>query len=325
MSKVSYVTSFRKLSISEQISGYVELIPGVNITNDVAVKARILTPQLTRAAGAIEAQFLNDAPNLVFGEFDSEFMQNLTSDKFLLVILIWIDLLLRNGWLIKDHAMECDAAFLKVERALGTDWTRNFLAMRPSFADGNIDKDIAMSITELTNWGKTNISVESYLSEARSSVLYFMMEKSYARSGRAMQFVNTARRTPDLAFKIANYCSALETLFTTESTELAHKLSERVAFFLGQRGYNRRTVFSAVKGAYGVRSKLVHGDTLKSNQIADLPSLSQLCDIYLRTILKEIFDCEETRKIFDSHSQSIEDYFAHLIFGPPEKIDKSAP
>jgi hypothetical protein len=142
-----------------------------------------------------------------------------------------------------------------------------------------------------------------------------MMEKGYTRSGRAMQFVVAARRAQDLAFKIANYCSALETLFTTDSAELAHKLAERVAFFLGERGQNRRNVFATVKSAYNVRSKLVHGDTLKQNQIDALPALSAECDGALRKILWEIFNSDDLKKIFDAHNDAIEDYFTCLIFG----------
>jgi hypothetical protein len=127
--------------------------------------------------------------------------------------------------------------------------------------------------------------------------------------------VSAARKAPDLAFKIANYCSALETLFTTESTELAHKLAERVAFFLGERGHNRLAVFAAGKNAYSIRSKLVHGDTLKPNQIDELPRQSMKCDEFLRVILKEIFNSEDLKKVFDAHNQAIEDYFGRLIFG----------
>jgi len=90
-----------------------------------------------------------------------------------------------------------------------------------------------MSLNELKEWGHTNDRVEGYLSEASSTSLRFMMEKGYTRSGRAMQFVVAARRAPDLAFKVANYCSAFETLFTTESTELAHKLAGGMAHPVG--------------------------------------------------------------------------------------------
>ena len=42
-------------------------------------------------------------------------MKGLPPERFLLVILAWLDMLLKNAWLVKDHAMECDAAFLRVE------------------------------------------------------------------------------------------------------------------------------------------------------------------------------------------------------------------
>lgn len=318
MLPVTYITSFRKLIISEPISGSVELIPGVNITNDPEVKTQWLTSECRAAIGQIESAHLERESNLVFGEFDSRDMGGLPPDGFLITVLTWIDMLMKNAWFIKDHAMQCDAAFLRAEIVDGVSWTKNYLAAPSSFSDGYayIDKDIEMSIDELKRWAQANDLVEGYLLEARSSPTRFMMEKGYARSGRAMQFVVAARRAQDLAFKIANYCSAFETLFTTDSTELAYKLAERVAFFLEERGHNRRDVFATIKQAYNVRSKLVHGDTLKRNQIDELPRLSVECDSALRKILWEIFNSDDLKKTFDTHSDAIEDYFTSLILGP---------
>ena len=321
MKPVSYVTSFRQLKVMDPISGHVELIPGVNISNDPAIKEKLLTTEFATVAGVLEAQDLLKASNLVFGEFDVGDMGELPPKDFMLVILAWLDRLLENAWLIKDHAMTCESVFLRVELASGVSWSSNFLAIRTSFADGFANRDIEMSLTELKEWGQTIDLVEGYLYEKDSSSLRFMMEKGYTRSGRAMRFVAAARRTQDIAFKIANYCSALETLFTTESTELAHKLAERVAFFLGERRHVRRKIFATIKSAYGVRSKLVHGDTLKPSQIDGLPSLSAQCDIYLRTIVREIFSSEDLKGIFDTHQNEVlENYFANLILGPSEQI-----
>jgi hypothetical protein len=317
MKDIHYVTSFRNLRISEQITGQVELLPDVNITNDSSVKARFLTPEFANAAGVIETEHLRAEGNIVFGEFETSDIKEMAPDSFLLVILLWIDLLFRNAWLVKDHAMECDAAFLRVETPTGISWTRNYLAMRPSFADGRIGCELAMSIGELNTWAQTSHLVESYLHDINSSSLRFMMEKGYSRSGRAVQFIDAARRVANLAFKIANYCSAFETLFTTDSAELAHKLSERVAFFLGERGYDRLVVFGTIKSAYAIRSKLVHGDTLKAKQIDELSGLSVQCDNYLRMILNALFATESLKEIFDSENDALEEYFAKLIFGLP--------
>lgn len=185
MSDVQYVTSFRNLNLSDEITGHVELIPGVNITNDASVKSGLLTPELASVAGAIEIEHLRRAPNLVFGELDPEQFGELPPDKVWFPILMWIDGLFRNAWLLKDHAMVCDAAFFRVARSGMSVWSSSFLPIRPSFASGNADREIDMSISELRAWGTKDDLVDGYLHEARSSPFRFMMEKGYARSGRA--------------------------------------------------------------------------------------------------------------------------------------------
>jgi hypothetical protein len=317
MKNVYYMTSFRNLNICETMQKPFELLYGVNITNDSSVKDRFLTDEFRRAAGLIEATTLAGETNLVFGEFDISEMKGMPPEPFLLVILLWIDLLLRNAWLVKDHTMECDAIFLRVHTDSGTSWTRNFLSMRPSSADGTIGVRLDMSLSDMETWARTSDSVETYLHDTDSSSLQFMLAKTSPRSGRAVQYVDAARKTASLPFKIAQYCSAIETLFTTESTELSHKLSERVAFFLGEPGYDRWAVFSTIKNAYNIRSKLVHGDTLKTKQIEELSALGLQCDNYLRFILNCIFDSVELKKVFDSDPRAIEGYFSHLIFGSP--------
>ena len=96
MKKVSYVTCFQKLKLTEQITGSLELLPGVNISNDPIEKARFLTPECARAVGAIEMTHLGEAANLIFGEFDLEDMKGMPPEPFLVVILAWLDMLLRR-------------------------------------------------------------------------------------------------------------------------------------------------------------------------------------------------------------------------------------
>jgi Apea-like HEPN len=312
---VTLLTCFRKLILSDRISGHIELMPGVNITNDPDVKKHFFTSQWRAAVGLIESTHFEDESSLVFGEYEMNDMRGLEPERFLLVVLIWLDALLRDAWLIMDHAMECDAAFLRVETPIGSSWTRNYLAGRPSFADGRTDQSIVMSADEPRRWSQVTDVLGTYLSASASISIRFMMEKGYVRTGRALEFVAAARRAPDLAFKIAHYCSALETLFTTESTELAHKLSERVAFFLAARGHKPHGVFTTIKNAYNVRSKLVHGDTLKQSQIDGLPELSSQCDLFLREILWDISSKRELQEVFDSHNETVERYFTELILG----------
>lgn len=109
--------------------------------------------------------------------------------------------------------------------------------------------------------------------------LRFFMEKGYCRSGRALQFIDNARVSTNTGFKVAHYISAFESLFSTNFAELSHKLSERVAFFLGSHGHSKKEVFQNIKVAYGIRSKLVHGDNLSKSKIQKCPEESQVCDL----------------------------------------------
>ena len=205
---VFYVTSFRQLRLSETLPGDFTLLPGVQITNDPAVKKRLLTPDYARYAGVIEFDHLPTAPNLVFGELRESDMCDAPAGPFLRAVLLWIEGLFDNAWLLKDHAMRCEAVHLAHRTQRGTVWTSNFLATNPSFADGTVEHVVEMSLSDLKLWAQTNDRVESYLYEAKSSRTNFMLEKGYTRSGRAMRFVKAARGAPDMAFKISHYCSA---------------------------------------------------------------------------------------------------------------------
>jgi hypothetical protein len=318
MSKALFITSFRHLNINEKMNEYVEIIPGINITNNKDISKKLLTLEFAQGIGLVEFNYLLGAPNIVFGEYDDDDLKGKEDhpEALLLAIIMWIEGLFRNAWLIKDHAMECDAAFLHFNYdELHSQLFSNYLAVRPAFSNGIYSQVIEMSIDELKAWGSKNDQVESYLHTKQSSSISFMMEKGFSRTGRALQFVSAARNSPNLAFRVTHYCSAFETLFTTDSAELAHKLSERVAFFLGKQGHSKEKVFSDIKKAYTIRSKLTHGDTLSARQIEELPLISRTCDQYLREILNTLFSNEQLLKVFDSHNEGVENYFHKLIFG----------
>ena len=140
-----------------------------------------------------------------------------------------------------------------------------------------------------------------------------MMEKGFSRVGRALMFIKHGREARNLAYKITNYCSALETIFTTDSAELSHKLAERVAFFL-QDEKQKIDVFNLVKSAYSIRSKLTHGDTLKPTQIDKIPNISIQTDELLRIVINKILNDSILLKVIDGTNQEIDDYFNGLIF-----------
>ena len=326
MKKAQFITTFRYVDFVGSIENF-QLMPGINITNNESFKKSLLTPNLLENIGKIEYDFLAQASNIVYFDYDHKDLATLKADNpeaLLLVILVWIDELFRDAWLIKDHSMECDSAFLFATHESGeTQWYSNYLAYRPSLSNGE-HKVIKMTIDEVTEWAKINAHFTNYLFEKDSPSMQFMMTKGFKRTGRAIKFVSSARTSPNLAFKIAHYCSALETLFATDTSELSHKLSERTAFFLGNLGYNRHEVFKNIKRAYDVRSKLTHGDILTDNRIKELPEISEIVDDYLRKIFLAILSDNNFQSIFDSdnqklNGQKIDEYFYQMIFSDSQK------
>jgi hypothetical protein len=59
---------------------------------------------------------------------------------------------------------------------------------------------------------------------------------------------------------IIDYMIALEALLLQEQQELAYKLALRGTALLGENPDSRLEVFSRLRKAYSVRSKIVHGD-----------------------------------------------------------------
>ncbi len=116
-----------------------------------------------------------------------------------------------------------------------------------------------------------------------------------------------------MAYKIANYCAAFETMFTTENMELSHKLAERSAYFVKEE-FDKLTTYKQLKKAYGIRSKLTHGASIEKKLVDELPEISIKTDRILRTAFLKIINDEKLIELFDSSNDRIDAFFESLIF-----------
>lgn len=321
MKKILFITSFRNLVLSDQLQEPFELMPGINITNNPRIKNRILSKNLIGIIGQIEYDYLTQQESIVFCEFDEEQLGGLGTSKFLIVLLLWIKNLFRTAWIMKDHCLECDAAYLIKEKShKDREYSNNFLAQRTMLSNGEVEP-IIFSTNELESWRDLNHKIEERLHAEGSTEFEFFMEKEFLRSARALHFIHNATTSKNLAFRIAHYCSALETLFSTDAAELSHKLSERTAFFLGDFGQNKATVFKDIKSAYGIRSKLTHGDSINKKTIEELPSISKKLDEYLRKIFAILYGEDWVVEHIDSAPQKIDYIFNEMIFNGKNFIE----
>lgn len=306
-----FYTTLRFLKIVGDDFSDFDLLPGVTIIRDRVKIRKILNKELRENAGLIEFDHLYNANHIIFADLKDDFFpSSASSADALLSWLLWIDMLVNTSWLIKDNGILCEIAYCnKTEGKKSSEWSNNSLMSMFTFSNGVRHRSIELTIEDLSEWEKKNHKVQDYLFNNNSTVSDSFLDAKYSRYGRALSFIKSAKREYNPAMKIAHYCSALESLFSTDSSELSHKLSERVAVFLKPYGFEPLKTFDEIKSFYNIRSKVTHGDSLKSSKVNSIPEESKKLDIYLRNIMNIILESDELMKIFNGDKSEFEYYF----------------
>jgi hypothetical protein len=310
-----FFTSLNFIELEGLDAECLELIPGLEISNCKKIKSKILTEENIRIIGIIEAEFIRECDAFLYFEFedDEETFKGRTNLEMLERVLLWLDDILKNLWLIKDNCVSSDTAFLiHVENNVPKEASSLRLQYQFNKSNGKLDKT-HFKKNELIEFAKYHDDIENYFYAKKSGSTGFMLQKNFSRLNRGLLFVKQAREARNLAYKISNYCSALETLFSTDNVELSHKLSERIAFFLNN-DYNKFKTFKTIKKAYSIRSKLTHGDILDNKQIDGLDELSLEIDGILRFSINKVLKDKALLDIFESPKDVINSYFDKIIF-----------
>ncbi|MET6760169.1 hypothetical protein [Pseudoalteromonas sp. NCIMB_1079] len=315
MKKYKFISTLRYLSISEQIEEWVTLVPGIDITNNKKLISSVIDSEFKEFAGIIEYDHFINANNIIYCEIDETiFNKGEDSHQALYIWLVWLKALLDDLWLLKDNAVICEAAFCKLTDSNQSSWTRNNLTTPAYLSSGISFQNIEMTVEELKMWDEKSNQIQSYLSNSESTSMNSFTNTHFSRIGRSMRFIGAAIRERHPAVKLAHYCSAYESLFSTDNSELTHKLSESVALFLKDFNFNPIEVFDDIKSFYAIRSKVTHGGSLKSQKEKFLSDLSQKCDNYLRIILNIIISDNELMALFDGKKELIEQYIKKKLF-----------
>lgn len=314
MRKFKFISTLRFLSISGNIDNSFTLMPGINLINDKKKIIEILDEEFCLVAGTIETEHFFKADHILFCDFDEKLLSdNHDSNQALFTWLLWVDMLVKDAWLVKDHTMNCEIAYMRMQDGNHIEWTNNNLKSSGSLSTGEKYKEVKFNINELIAWESKCCKLQIYLHQKNSTPFDSFVDKEFSRIGRSLCFISAARKELHPAIKIAHYCSALESLFSTDSIELSHKLSERVALFLKKYEFDPVKVFDDIKSFYSIRSKVTHGDSIITNKAKAIPELSQKCDNYLRFILNTLLDDPGLTNIFDGSKTEFENYFKKLV------------
>jgi len=140
--------------------------------------------------------------------------------------------------------------------------------------------------------------------------------KEVGRINIGVSFLMQARSARDLGMKIANYCSFFEAMLSSKNVELSHQMAERAAFYLCESAEERLTHYRKSKRAYGIRSKVVHGDSVSKNQLKELEDIAEHCDNVARNLMKRMMEDIAYKAALDSNNNEDLDLFMlNIIFG----------
>ena len=209
-----------------------------------------------------------------------------------------------NMWVVKDNAVCFDRGWLYINNGDSSYCHNNTHGNRISNSRGDFNA-IEFSSEELkyARLPKTSVIFPNY-----DSGLPTALGHKTLRYQRFTYFISGARQTNDIGLKIAEYITALEALVSSSTTEVTHQVAERVACLLEPPGDARLDDYRQIKQAYNLRSKVVHGASLKESQFAQLKDISNYLDNACRILTIKYVTNEE--KFGDSiESQEIDAFF----------------
>lgn len=232
-------------------------------------------------------------------------------------------------WFVKDNSANTDQLYTYVrENQIVFSRTRTitFCNAKGEYSntvfnmdDLNEAKDICFKIhnlrsievkrsEEANNIGKTNYN------KIQAGDYNFIQYNSQNRIDRALLFLYLARGNSYLPLKIFFYIGIFESLFTTDNSEVSHKVTERITIYLSGNSDCKLNNFKAIKSAYDVRSKFVHGQLFDRKKIKtkdDLILLTEHIDNLTREVLKKIIKTDSS--IFLQDDENLTKWFNMLV------------
>ena len=131
---------------------------------------------------------------------------------------------------------------------------------------------------------------------------------------RSIYYLNGALHMWLWDARFVMFTVVLESLFTTDSQEISHKIAERVAWFLEVEVESRRSLYDRMREIYKIRSKIVHGTEIKGVVGEVSESLMADLELYTQRALKKILADQSLVDTFSSKSDERESFLGSLLF-----------
>lgn len=309
--KAQFTTILHHLTIEPDLGHGDKINDTTFLTNNEQTIKNLIAPEFVPDVGIMEASSIASAKAVIYAK--EEIPRGVEPEQHLLTKLGQVSAFLTSMWLYKDNSVNQELGFLFYTRNGRPTASSNFIALRYSDASGkfSLTRFSREELRDVRAFYRNRMLLETHPFERLGTQL----TKGTDRASRAFLLVQGARCNSDLGLKVSMYCSALEALFATSQAELAHQLSERVAYFLEKDPKARVETYRKMKKAYSVRSKIVHGDVIRSSAMPELIEVSKNCDAVLRRSIEKVLTDEKVNKIFRGKSEKLDNYMIEITLG----------
>lgn len=136
------------------------------------------------------------------------------------------------------------------------------------------------------------------------------------RLDRAFRFLINAREDYQLHVKITYYVLILECLFSADDAEeVSHKVSERVAMYIGETYEEKVQLYKSIKVYYGIRSKYIHGQLLAPKLLKNVKEMCISLDGLVRKVLIKILTEDVDNILLED--TLLREWYNTIVFNKP--------
>lgn len=318
-----FVTALDDITIDTVLSKGRKFNTNLRLSNDTGIISKNINDLERSLMGELEYSHLLNKP---FVYSIATFPDNIFDDDELAMNLLndfleKVQLLLTEFWFSTDNSINTDKGYLFLRSKFGS--KVHSLGRSVSFYNHKGNKEIVIINHSTLNTVIKRINHMNQRPTLGVDKNEYMEEIiNLPRVDKAIFLLQYARSQYFLPDRITAFVTILESLLSSSTTEVTHKLKENVAWILGNNFEERKEIFNKVDEFYKVRSANIHGGSLSSKQTyRDLSSLSNTIELYVRQILMKIFEDPALFKLFQrkSSNKQFKNYITTLILGGDSK------
>lgn len=320
--RVHFIAKLYNMRIAEPLGPGIRFGSNLYISNNPVI-VRDHIAKIAPFIGRLERDaLLDDSTCFIYGRYDAPKGTEIDLESVAHHCLRQTQIICNVLWLVKDNAVETELGF-----AWMTDGPRIWVSSKLLFlglttASGeapvtSFTREELRAARELASRlhheNKPVLALDPLRDEMSPMVF---PKKDVTRFDMAFFTLQQVRATNYVPSKIVGYCTCFETLLSTDSTEMTHKIAERIAWLLGSNVAERLELYESARSAYSVRSKTVHGALPGSKDGPEsLVRLSQWCDETLRRIIMRILLNKEMWSIINGPEKQLAEWFKKLCLG----------